>query len=69
MADTAEAQLDANKTILELKLLATTLYSHTLERFHAGECMKQSCSSNERVRENGTVISDPNMTGLLPITI
>lgn len=45
------------------------MYYHTLERLHAAECTKQSCSSSESIREIGTVISDPNMSGLLPIII
>lgn len=49
--------------------MATTLYYHTLERLHAAECTKQSCSSSETIREIGTVISDPNTSGLLPIII
>lgn len=67
MAITAETQLNAKRTILELKLLTTTLYSLTLERLHAGECMKQSCGSSESVREIATGISDPNLSGLLPV--
>lgn len=67
MAGTTDAQLNAKGTILELKLLAAALYSLTLQRLRAGECTKQSYSSNESIREIGTMISDPNVSGLLPI--
>lgn len=54
-AGTAETRLNAKRTISELNVLATRLYSFTLERRHVGECRKKSSSSNESVGGIGTV--------------